>query len=123
MTSTYRNRAWAKIAIIGGLLCGFGELALSPAMGFPSGTIAAVVFGLAFLAGAVRLHRGHLSGAWVITALAALELAFVPMYPRSSAWDWTSQSLFTVASLIALVGGIGVVAQSRRDRREAASLA
>lgn len=122
MTSMYGNRAWTKIAIIGGLLCGFGELALSPTMGFPSGTIVAVVFGLSFLAGVVRLHRGHNSGAWMIIVLAALELAFVPMYPRSGAWDWTTQGLFTVASLVAFVGGIGVVAQSRRGRREAASL-
>jgi len=119
---TSENRTWTKIATVGGLLCGFGELALSPSMGFPSGTIAAVVFGIAFLAGVVRLRRGHVSGAWMITALAAIELALIPMYPRSDAWDWTTQSVFAGASVVALVGGMGVIAQRRQSRRRAAPL-
>ena len=119
---TPETTTWTKIAIAGGVLCGVGELALSPTMDFPSGTIAAIVFGVAFLAGVARLRRSHVSGAWVITVLAAVELAFVPMYPRSSAWDWASQGSFTVVSIVAFVGGIGVIAQSRRRKRVAASV-
>lgn len=113
---------WTKIAVVGGVLCGIGELALSPSMDGAAGISIAIAFGLAFLAGVVRLRRGHGSGAWVIAVLAAVELAFIPMYPRSSVWDWTTQGLFAAASLVALVGGVGVIAQQRRGRRAAASL-
>ena len=119
---TPESRTWTRVAIVGGVLCGLGELALSPTMDFPSGTIAAIVFGVAFLAGVARLRSGHVSGAWVITVLAALELAFVPMYPRASTWDWASQGSFTVVSVVALVGGIGVITQSRRRKRVATSI-
>jgi Ca2+/Na+ antiporter len=110
---------WTKIAVVGGVLCGLGELALSPTMEGAAGIAIAVVFGLAFLVGVVRLRRGHVSGAWVIAVLALIELAFVPMYPRSSAWDWATQASFSVASAIALVGAVGVIVERRRRAGEA----
>ena len=120
---TPEKRTWTKIAITAGVLCGVGEIALSPTMDFPAGTIAALVFGLAFLAGVVWLRRGRVGGAVLITVLAAVELAFMPMYTRETTFEWLSQGLFAVASLIALVGGIGAIAQRKRRNRPATSLA
>ena len=113
---------WARIAIVGGVLCGIGELALSPTMDGVSGASVAIAFGLAFLGGVVWLRRGHVVGAWVIAVLAAIELAFIPMYPRSGLWDWTTQVGFGVFSLVALVGALGVIVQSRKRKRVAASV-
>jgi hypothetical protein len=109
---------WTKTAVVGGVLCGLGELALSPSMDGATGISIAIAFGLAFLAGVVWLRRGHVGGAWVIAVLAAIELAFVPMYPRSSTWDWASQGSFSVASAIALAGAVGVIVERRRGAGE-----
>ena len=111
---------WTKTAVVGGVLCGLGELALSPSMDGAAGISIAIAFGLAFLAAAVRLRRGLVSGAWVIAVLATLELAFVPMYPRPSAWDWASQGSFSLVSAIALVGAVGFIVERRRGRRRGA---
>ncbi len=119
---TPERTGWTKLAIAGGLLCGLGELVLSPTMDFPSGTIAALVFGFAFLGGVVWLRRGSIGGAVVIAVLAAIELVFIPMYPRNTAFDWISQTSFGAFSVVALVGALGVIAQ-RRKGRAAASLA
>lgn len=113
---------WTRIAIVGGALCGLGELALSPTMDGVSGAAVAIAFGLAFLGGVVWLRRGHVGGAWVIVVLAAIELAFMPMYPRSGLWDWASQGGFAVLSLIALVGALGAIVESRKGKRVAASV-
>lgn len=120
---TPEKRTWTRIAIAGGLLCGFGELVLAPTMDFPSGTILALVFGVAFLAGVVWLRRGRVGGAVLIAVLAAIELAFMPMYTWSSTKDWIMQGSFAAASIVALVGGIGVAAQARRRRHAATNLA
>lgn len=114
---------WTRIAIVGGALCGLGELALSPTMDGVSGAAGAIAFGLAFLGGVVWLRRGHVGGAWVIAVLAAIELAFMPMYTWSSTKDWIMQGSFAAASIVALVGGIGVAAQARRRRHAATNLA
>ncbi len=119
---TPEKRTWTRIAVAGGLLCGIGELALSPTMDFPSGTILAIAFGVAFLAGATLVRRGRTGGAGLIAVLAAVELAFMPMYTWSSARDWLAQGSFAIASIIALVGGVGVVALTRRRGRNEASL-
>ena len=79
-------------AIAGGVLCGLGELALSPTMDGIAGASVAIAFGLAFLGGVVWLRRGSVGGAWLIAVLAAIELAFIPMYPRSGVWDWSTQA-------------------------------
>jgi hypothetical protein len=113
------SSTWTRIAVVGGVLCGLGELALSPTMDGVAGISIAIVFGLAFLAGALWLRRGHVGGAWVIAVLALIELAFVPMYPRSSAWDWATQGSFSVASAVALVGAVGVIVERRRRAGEA----
>ena len=109
---------WTKTAVVGGVLCGLGELALSPSMDGATGISIAIAFGLAFLAAVLWLRRGHVSGAWVIAVLALIELAFVPMYPRSSAWDWATQGSFSLASAIALVGAVGVIVERRRGAGE-----
>jgi len=114
---------WTRIAVVGGLLCGLGELALSPSMDGAAGISIAIVFGLAFLAGALRLRRGHVGGAWAIAVLAAVELAFVPMYSRSSAWEWASQGSFSVVSAVALVGAVAVIVEQRRRRGAGETLA
>jgi len=82
---TPEQRTWTRIAVAGGLLCGVGELVLAPTMDFPAGTILALLFGIAFLAGVYGLRKGRTGGAVVITVLAAVELAFMPMYTWSSA--------------------------------------
>ena len=109
---------WTKIAVVGGVVCGLGELALSPSMDGAAGISIAIAFGLAFLAAVLWLRRGHVSGAFVIAVLALIELAFVPMYPRSSAWEWATQGSFSVASAIALVGAVGVIVERRRGAGE-----
>lgn len=114
---------WKRTAVAGGLLCGAGELALSPTMDGASGAAAAIVMGLLFIGGVAWLRRGRVAGAWLIAVLAAIELAFMPMYPRSGVWDWASQGTFAVASLVALVGALGVIAQSRRRKRTSPSVA
>jgi len=113
---------WTRIAIAGGVLCGIGELALSPTMDGVSGATVAIAFGLAFLGGVVWLRRGSVGGAWLIAVLAAIELAFLPMYPRSGTWDWSTQLGFGVFSLIALVGAAGVIVERRRRKRVTASV-
>jgi hypothetical protein len=113
---------WTKTAIAGGVLCGLGELALSPSMDGVSGASLAIVFGLAFLGGALWLRRGSVGGAWLIAVLAAVELAFIPMYPRSGIWDWASQLVFGAFSLVALAGALGVIVERRRRKRVAASI-
>ena len=113
---------WARVAIVGGVLCGLGELALSPTMDGVSGATVAIVFGLAFLGGVAWLRRGSVGGAWLIAVLAAIELAFLPMYPRSGLWDWSTQLGFGVFSLIALVGALGVIVERRRRKRVVASV-
>jgi hypothetical protein len=110
---------WTRIATAGGVLCGLGELALAPSMDGASGKILAAVFGLLFLAGAVLVRRGRIGGAILVAVLAAVELAFMPMYTWSSARDWIPQGLFAAASVVALVGGIGVVVERRRSVKEA----
>jgi len=120
---TPETRTWTRIAIAGGLLCGLGELVLAPTMDFPAGTILALVFGVAFLAGVVWLRRGRVGGAVLIAVLAAIELAVMPMYTWSSPADWIPQGVFAAASVVAVAGGIGVIAQRTRRARAAASLA
>jgi hypothetical protein len=113
---------WTRTAVAGGVLCGLGELALSPTMdGIPGASIA-IAFGLAFFGGVVWLRRGSVAGAWLIAGLAAIELAFIPMYPRSGARDWSTQLGFAVFSLIALVGAVGMIVERRRRARVAASV-
>ena len=113
---------WTRVAIAGGVLCGLGELALSPTMDGISGASVAIAFGLAFLGGVVWLRRGSVGGAWLIAVLAAIELAFIPMYPRSGLWDWTTQLGFGAFSLIALVGAVGVIVERRKRKRVAVSI-
>jgi hypothetical protein len=116
------STTWTRVALVGGALCGLGELALSPTMDGIEGASVAIAFGLAFLAGVAWLRRGSVGGAWLIAILAAIELAFLPMYPRSGAWEWTMQVGFGVLSAIALVGAVGVIVERRRLRRVAASI-
>jgi hypothetical protein len=126
----YRRRAvmgseattWTRIAIGGGVLMALGEILFAVFLSdFPDETIAPLVFAAAFLGGAELLRRGRVGGAVVVGMLAAAELAFLPMYGRSTTTDWVAQTLTLVFASTALGGAIGVIAQSRRRKRVAAS--
>ena len=95
---------------------GTAEVLLSPTMDGLAGAGAALLFGVIFFAGCAWLWRGHAGGAVVIGIFAALELAFIPMYPRDVATDWITQGLSGLLSAIALVGSAGVLVERRRRR-------
>ena len=111
-----RMNAWTKLALLGGMLCGTGEVLMSPTMDGLAGAGAALLFGAIFFAGSAWLWRGSAGGAVVFGIFAALELAFMPMYPRNGAFDWITQGSFGVIALIALVGSVGVLAKRWRQR-------
>jgi len=120
---TSEPRTWTGIAIAGGVLMCVGEILFAAFLSdVPDETIAPLVFAAAFLGGAVSLRRGKVWGAVVVGLLAAAELAFLPMYGLATTADWVAQALTLVFSLTALVGCIGVIAQSRRRKRVAASV-
>jgi hypothetical protein len=109
------TQSWARITIVGGVLMGIGEILFAVFLSdFPDGMIAPLVFAAALLGGAEWLRRGKIRGAVLIGVLAALELAFLPMYGRSTTTDWVAQIATLVFSSVALVGAIGVIARRSR---------
>ena len=114
---------WTRIAIAGGVLMGLGEILFAVFLSdFPDEAIAPLVFAAAFVGGAEWLRRGRVGGAVVVGLLAAAELAFLPMFSRTTTTDWVAQTLTLVVASVALVGAIGVIAQQKRRKRAAASV-
>ena len=107
---------WTKVALIGGLLCGAGEVLLAPTMDGLGGAAFALLFGALFFAGCRFLWRGRSRGAALIGVLAAIELAFMPAYDWSGAAHFTQNALFVAVSVVALVGSLGVLVERRRLR-------
>lgn len=102
---------------------GFGEIVIAVFLSdFTVETIAPLVFAAAFLGGAAWLRRGKVRGAVLVGLLAAVELAFLPMYGRTTTTDWVAQALTLVFSSMALAGAVGVIAQRKRRKRVAASV-
>lgn len=102
---------------------GTAEVLLSPTMDGLAGAGAALLFGAIFFAGCAWLWRGNAGGAVVIGLFAALELAFVPTYPRNGTFDWITQGLSALISVIALTGTIGALVERRRRRPVSAGAA
>ena len=65
--------------------------------------VAAIAFAVLFMGAAVWIWRGGRAGLIALAALCALELAFVPFYPRVAFEDWIFQGTTVVLSVVGLV--------------------
>ncbi len=74
----------------------------------------AAVFAAAFILLAWLVHSGKFWPVIALIVLFALEVAFIPMYARSSWVDWAEQGGFVAISLVGLVVGIAVVSGRKR---------
>lgn len=75
----------------------------------------AALFAVLFAAGAVRYARCN-GIAWpiLLVLLFGVELAGLPAYSRTNAFDWVTQMTMGVVSAVGLVAAIGVLVQRRR---------
>ena len=75
-------------------------------------------FALAFLALTFWYTRnGSRVALWALTVLLFLEVVNVPFYERPDTKALILQIIGGLVALVGLVGGIGVIVQTRRDKR------
>ncbi|HET8776332.1 MAG TPA: hypothetical protein VFN76_01610 [Candidatus Limnocylindria bacterium] len=105
------RRTSIVVAIAFGLL----EIIMVPWLEEP---VAAIVFAVLFLATAAWIARGGRGGLVSLAVLCALELAFLPFYPRTQFEDWIFQGL---SAVIGVAGVVSSIAALRRGSRAVAT--
>ncbi len=82
-----------------------------------SGWPFAVAFGVFFLIAAWLLRRGRITAGAVFAGILSLfEILNYPGWPKHSALEWTTDTVFAVVSVAGLIGAITVLAGRLRRR-------
>src|SRR5258706_12844067 len=91
---------WRSIAVAIAAAGAIGEIASAFAIDSP---FAALAFAALFAAALVWIRRGGRGGLIMLAALCAIELLFIPGYPRDTVADWLVQGAFAAGSITGLL--------------------